>query len=106
MQLTSDQEVTDSNPDGGLNFNVDNMPRKYMLRYTQNCLSVLSLNICSIRNKLDYVKTNLLYFNIICFIETHLTVGITDIELEGYSVPYVKIIQHFLVVFYEMSLHS
>ena len=56
----------------------------------QNCLSILNLNIRSIRNKLDYISTNLLDFDIICFTETHLTTNFTNIELEGYSVPFRK----------------
>ena len=53
---------------------------------------------------MDYIKTNLLDFDITCFTETHLTVDITDIVLEEYSVLYVKLIQHILVVSYVMSV--
>ena len=35
-------------------------------------LSILHLNIRSFRNKTDYIKDNLLDFNILCFSKTHL----------------------------------
>jgi len=43
-------------------------------------LSVLHLNVRSIRNKLDYVASNLCNFDILCFTETHLT-GVFPIML-------------------------
>ena len=39
-------------------------------------LSVLHLNIRSIRNKLDYITDNVLDFNILCFTETHLDANV------------------------------
>ena len=34
-------------------------------------LSIVHLNIRSIRNKIEYITDNLLDFNILCFTETH-----------------------------------
>lgn len=56
----------------------------------QNCLSIFNTNIRCIRHKLYSINTNLLDFDIICFTETHLTADFTNIELEGYSVPFRK----------------
>ena len=39
-------------------------------------LSVLHLNIRSIKNKTDFIKDNFLDFNILCFSESHLDVQI------------------------------
>lgn len=52
-----------------------------------NNLSILHLNIRSIRNKLEYVKDNFLDFDILCFTETHLNNNIsnTDLCLEGFQ---------------------
>ena len=57
---------------------------------SENCLSLVHLNIRSIRHKLDYVKNFLLDFNIVCFTETHLTQDIESetLHLEGFSCPY------------------
>ncbi|MCG7883380.1 MAG: hypothetical protein JAY96_17510 [Candidatus Thiodiazotropha endolucinida] len=57
-----------------------------------NCLSILHLNIRSIRHKLDYIKDNFLDLDVLCFTETHLTHDITDdfIKLEGFSRPFRK----------------
>lgn len=50
-------------------------------------LSVIHLNIRSIRNKLNYIKDSLLDFNILCFTETHLNHAILneDLFLEGFQ---------------------
>ena len=52
-----------------------------------NALSVCHLNIRSIRNKFDYINTNLLDFNILCFTETHLSDNISpsEVSLEGFE---------------------
>ena len=36
-----------------------------------DCISVLHLNIRSIRHKLEYIKDNFLDFDVLCFSETH-----------------------------------
>lgn len=50
-------------------------------------LSVLHLNIRSIRNKLEYIKEMLTDFNILCFTETHLSPEISndDLFIEGFQ---------------------
>ena len=50
-------------------------------------LSVLHLNVRSIRNKLDYVASNLCNFDILCFTETHLTDVVPDnvLTIEGFN---------------------
>ena len=40
---------------------------------SESCLSLVHLNIRSIRYKLGYVKNFLLDLNVLCFTETHLT---------------------------------
>ena len=60
---------------------------------TSNSLSILHLNIRSIRNKLEYINENLIDFNVLCFTETHLDVNINDevIFIEGFNlVSYSK----------------
>ena len=60
---------------------------------TSNSLSILHLNIRSIRNKLGYINENLIDFNVICFTKTHLDINVNnkDIFIEGSnSVPYRK----------------
>ena len=44
-------------------------------------LSILHLNIRSIRNKLEYVKDNLSDFDILCFSETHLSDNVLNSDL-------------------------
>ena len=44
-------------------------------------LSILHLNIRSIRNKLEYVKDNLSDFDILCFTETHLSDNVLNSDL-------------------------
>ena len=56
-------------------------------------LSILHLNIRSIRNKINYIEENFNDFDILCFTETHLgdTVSNDDIYIEGFHlVPYSK----------------
>ena len=56
-------------------------------------LSILHLNIRSIRNKLDYIKDNFLDFDILCFSETHLDVQISNEFLllsDTFDEPYRK----------------
>ena len=62
---------------------------------TSNSLSILHLNIRSIRNKFEYmyINENLIDFNVLCFIETHLDVSVDneDVFIEGFNlVPYRK----------------
>ena len=60
---------------------------------TPNSLSILYLNIRSIRNKLEYINENLIDFNILCFSETPLDVNVNneDIFNEGFNlIPYRK----------------
>ncbi len=55
-------------------------------------LSVLHLNIRSIRNKLSYIEDTFTDFDVLCFTETHLTEAIetNSLLLPGYSTPYRK----------------
>ena len=56
-------------------------------------LSILHLNIRSIRNNIDFIMDNLLDFNILCFTETHLDANIPTELLflsNCYSTPYRK----------------
>ncbi len=57
-----------------------------------NSLSILHLNIRSIRNKLQYVEDNFTDFDILCFTETHLTDDIQtySLLLPGFNTPYRK----------------
>ena len=50
-------------------------------------LSIIHLNIQSIRNKIDYIKDSLADFDILCFTETHLNHAISNEELfiEGFQ---------------------
>ena len=60
-------------------------------------LSVLHLNIKSIRNKIDYITDNFLDFNILCFTETHLDANVPTEVLflsNTYSSPYRKYRTH------------
>ncbi len=41
------------------------------------CLSILHLNIRSIRNKLPYIENTFTEFDILCFTETHLSSDIS-----------------------------
>ena len=56
-------------------------------------LSILHLNIRSIRNKTDFIKDNCLVFNILCFSETYLNPQISNDNLllpGAYDEPYRK----------------
>ena len=59
---------------------------------TPQDLSIAHLNIRSIRNKLDYIKSNFLDFDIICYSETHLDNSVTldAIILDSFNVLYRK----------------
>ena len=60
---------------------------------TLHDLSLLHLNIRSIRNKVEYIVDNFLDFQILCFTETHLDANVsTDIlSLSStFSTPYRK----------------
>ncbi len=50
-------------------------------------LGVMQLNIRSIRHKLDFIKNELMDYDILCFTETHLTNLIDEatLELESYG---------------------
>ena len=64
------------NPGPGLNISADS-----------DSLSIIHLNIRSIRNKIDYIKDSLADFDILCFTETHLNHAISNEELfiEGFQ---------------------
>lgn len=47
-----------------------------------NALSICHLHIRSIRNKIDYITTNLLDFDILCFTETHLSDNVLSCDVE------------------------
>jgi exonuclease III len=55
-------------------------------------LSILHLNIRSIRNKTEYIDAHFSDFDILCFTETHLdgSVDNNSINLEHYNKPYRK----------------
>lgn len=58
-----------------------------------HCISIIHSNIRSIRHKMNYIKDNLLDFDILCFTETHLDASIEDNLLalsDDYSLPYRK----------------
>ena len=60
---------------------------------TQHCISIIHSNIRSIRNKLEFIKNNLLDFDILCFTETHLDASIDSNSLSlsnAYDAPYRK----------------
>ena len=59
---------------------------------TTHDLSILQLNIRSIRNKLDFIKDNFMDSSILCFTETHLDINIqTDfLHIPDYSETYRK----------------
>ena len=47
-------------------------------RVNEHSLSILHLNIRSIRNKISYIQDDLSDFNIVCFSETHLDQNISS----------------------------
>jgi hypothetical protein len=55
-------------------------------------LSILHVNIRSIRNKIEYIKDNYLDYDILCFTETHLSATINNelLKLDGFSTMYRK----------------
>ena len=57
-----------------------------------DCLSLLHLNIRSIRKKIDFIQNELLDYDILCFTETHLGIDfqMTDINFEGFHSPVYK----------------
>ena len=59
----------------------------------EHCLSIIHSNIRSIRNKLEFIKNNLLDFDVLCFTESHLDASIDSSSLklsDVYDVPYRK----------------
>ena len=57
-----------------------------------SCLSVFHQNIRSIRNKFDYIKTNFLDYDIVCFTESKLSFDIPNdsLHLDGFDKMYRK----------------
>ena len=57
-----------------------------------DCLSILHLNIRSIRHKIEYIKTELFDFDVLCFTETHIgsDYDINCLSLEDYHQPIYK----------------
>ena len=58
-----------------------------------HCISIIHSNIRSIRHKTNFIKDNLLDFDILCFTETHLDASIEDSSLvlsDDYCLPYRK----------------
>ena len=57
-----------------------------------DCLSIMKLNIRSIRNKLEFIYDELSDFDILCFTETHLDQNfpMSDIVLNGFYPPIYK----------------
>ena len=55
-------------------------------------LSIVHLNIRSIRNKIEFIKDSYLDYDILCFTESHLSDNVNDemIILEGFSTFYRK----------------
>ena len=60
----------------------------------EHCLSIIHSNIRSIWNKLEFIKNNLLDFDVLCFTESHLDASIDSSSLnilsDVYDVPYRK----------------
>lgn len=54
------------------------------------CISILHLNIRSIRHKLEYIKDNFLDSDALCFSETHLIneIGNDFLKLDGFCDPF------------------
>ena len=55
-------------------------------------ISVLHLNIRSLRNKIEFIKDHFIEYDILCFTETHLSDTVTDdlLFIEGFSIFYRK----------------
>ena len=68
---------------------VESNPGPKFPRYS---ISILHLNIRSTRQKIDFIKDNLLDDDILCFTESHLNEDVlTDsISLDNFTVPYRK----------------
>ena len=59
----------------------------------EHCISIIHSNIRSIRNKLEFIKNNLLDFDVLCFMESHLDANIDSESLllsDVYDSPYSK----------------
>ena len=72
---------------------IETNPGPFIAQQNQSdCMSVLHLNIRSIRYKLDFIKDNFLDFDVLCFSETHLTNDISNelLELDGFLPPFRK----------------
>jgi len=54
---------------------------------TRDSISLIHLNIRSIRNKFDYIKNEFLDYTVLCFTETHLSENISsdDLFLQGFT---------------------
>jgi exonuclease III len=67
-------------------------PGPYESNVGPNCISILHLNIRSIRNKIDFIVDNLLDYDILCFTETHLTDNVRSesLTIDNYSNMYRK----------------
>ena len=58
---------------------------------SEHCLSIIHSNIRSVRNKLDFIKNNLLDFDALCFTESHLDANINANSLSDvYDSQYRK----------------
>ena len=60
---------------------------------TEHCISIIHSNIRSIRNKLEFIKNNLLDFDVLCFTESHRDANVDSESLllpDGYDSPYRK----------------
>ena len=56
-------------------------PNSEQTPYINNYLSIMHLNIHSIRNKINYITDHFANFDIICFTESHLDAKVPDTDL-------------------------
>ena len=62
-----------------------------------NSLSIIHLNIRSIRNKLSYINEHISDFDILCFTETHLSDEVSDsiVKIDNFNTMYRKDVNNF-----------
>ena len=82
----------DVHPNPGPAHSDSNSFRSVSSTESYDCLSLLHLNIRSIRNKIDFIQNELLDYDILCFTETHLGIDfqMSDINFEGFHSPVYK----------------
>lgn len=77
-----------TNP-GPASSGTDDSNTSYSSHDSHNCLSIMHLNIRSIRNKKQFIEDELLDFDILCFTETHLAPDYdkSQLFLDGFNPP-------------------